>query len=189
MNDARSVLDEWNRLDRETAAEKILPCNGSHAWAKCVTAQRPIRSEEELFAVADSVWTAMPERDRQEAFDSHPRLGEAGAKAATGQSLSWSAAEQSAADPDERIRIALAETNRAYEEKFGRIFLLCATGRSAQEMLTILRARMQNDPATELQQAAEQQRLITRLRLRKWLGLPPLTCAELAAQTAAVAHT
>ena len=71
--------------------------------------------------------------------------------------------------------------NREYEEKFGRIFLLCATGRSAAEMLAILRERMQNDAATELREAAEQQRLITQLRLRKWLQMPALTCAELAA--------
>jgi 2-oxo-4-hydroxy-4-carboxy-5-ureidoimidazoline decarboxylase len=121
----------------------------------------------------------LPESDWQEAFDSHPRLGERRAKAATAQSLNWSAGEQSAANPDDAVREALAHGNREYEEKFGRIFLLCATGRSAPEMLMILRERMQNDAVTEVREAAEQQRLITRLRLRKWLQMPALTCAEL----------
>jgi 2-oxo-4-hydroxy-4-carboxy-5-ureidoimidazoline decarboxylase len=79
------------------------------------------------------------------------------------------------------VREALAEGNREYEKRFGRIFLLCATGRRTEEILTILRNRMQNDPATELREAAEQQRFITRLRLRRWLQMPPLTCAELVA--------
>jgi 2-oxo-4-hydroxy-4-carboxy-5-ureidoimidazoline decarboxylase len=142
---------------------------------------RPFATAEELFAASDSVWRALPERDWQQAFDSHPRLGEGRAKAATAQSLNWSTHEQSAVNSEHDVRAGLAQGNREYEEKFGRIFLLCATGRSAREMLAILRERMQNDAATELQEAAEQQRLITQLRLRKWLQMPGLTCAELAA--------
>jgi hypothetical protein len=102
-------------------------------------------------------------------------------KAATGKSLSWSALEQSAANPNDAVLDALVPGNREYEEKFGRIFLLCATGRSAPEMLAILRERMRNDAVTELREAAEQQRLITLLRLRRWLQMPGLTCAELVA--------
>ena len=181
MSAVNAILLEWNGLGLDDAAEVILPCNGSAVWATLLAYNRPFDSPEALLARADAIWNSLPEEDWQEAFDSHPRLGEAKAKAATAQSLSWSAGEQSAANPDEDARAALAEGNRAYEEKFGRVFLLCAAGRSAQEMLMILRERMQNDAAVELREAAEQQRLITRLRLRKWLGLPALTCAELVA--------
>jgi 2-oxo-4-hydroxy-4-carboxy-5-ureidoimidazoline decarboxylase len=180
---ANAILAEWNDLSLDDAAEVILPCNGSPVWATLVAYNRPFDSPAALFAKSDEIWRSLPEEDWQDAFDSHPRLGEQKAKAATAQSLSWSAHEQSAANPDDGVREALAQGNREYEEKFGRIFLLCATGRSAAEILAILRKRMQNDKATELHEAAEQQRLITQLRLRKWLQMPALTCEELVAST------
>lgn len=152
--------------------QTLLPCNGSRAWAIGVVNDYPYNSPEELFAAADKVWWSLPEKDWQEAFDSHPRIGEAKAKAATEKSLKWSEGEQAAANPDEDARLQLAEANKEYELKFGRIFIVCATGKSATEMLAILRKRLGNDPATELKQAAEQQRQITQLRLRKWLELP-----------------
>jgi 2-oxo-4-hydroxy-4-carboxy-5-ureidoimidazoline decarboxylase len=180
MSVANTILAEWNDLGLDEAAEVILPCNGSPVWATLVAYNRPFDSPAALFAVSDKIWRSLAEEDWKEAFDSHPRLGEQKARAATEKSLSWSAGEQSAANPDDAAREALAQGNREYEEKFGRIFLLCATGRSVQEMVSILRERMQNDAATELREAAEQQRLITQLRLRKWLQMPALTCAELA---------
>jgi 2-oxo-4-hydroxy-4-carboxy-5-ureidoimidazoline decarboxylase len=175
-----TILTEWNGLGLDDAAEVILPCNGSAVWATLVAYNRPFDSPEALLAAANHFWRSLPAEDWQEAFDSHPRLGEQKATAATEKSLTWSAHEQSAANPDDVARQALAEGNREYEAKFGRIFLLCATGRSAEEMLTILRRRMQNDAETELRESAEQQRLITQLRLRKWLQMAALTCAELA---------
>jgi len=181
MSAANTILAEWNGLGLDDAAEVILPCNGSAVWATLVAYNRPFDPPEALFTTSDKIWRSLPEEDWQEAFDSHPRLGEDKAKSAAAQSLSWSAGEQSAANPDDAVREALAQGNREYEEKFGRIFLLCAMGRTAAEMLTILQKRMQNDAATELHEAAEQQRLITRLRLRKWLQMPAMTCAELVA--------
>jgi 2-oxo-4-hydroxy-4-carboxy-5-ureidoimidazoline decarboxylase len=180
---ANTILAEWNELGLDDAADAILPCNGSPVWATLVAYNRPFDSPAALFARSDEIWRSLPEEDWREAFDSHPRLGEQRAKAATEKSLNWSAHEQSAANPGDAVREALAQGNREYEEKFGQIFLLCATGRSAAEMLAILRKRLQNDPATELREAVEQQRLITQLRLRKWLQMPPIACAELAAKT------
>jgi 2-oxo-4-hydroxy-4-carboxy-5-ureidoimidazoline decarboxylase len=176
---ANATLAEWNALGLDDAAEVILPCNGSAVWATLVAYKRPFASPEALFATSDEIWRSLAEEDWQEAFDSHPRLGESRAKAATEKSSNWSVQEQSTANPDDAVREALAQGNREYEEKFGRIFLLCATGRNAGEMLAVLRERMQNDAVTELREAVEQQRLITQLRLRKWLGLRVLTCAEL----------
>lgn len=183
MSAANTILADWNDLGLDEAADVILPCNGSAVWATLVAYNRPFDSPAALCAAADRIWRSLPEEDWQEAFDSHPRLGEQKAKVATVQSLNWSAHEQSAANPDDAVREAMTQGNREYEERFGRIFLLCATGRSAAEMLAILRERLQNDAATELREAAEQQRLITRLRLRKWLQMPALTCEELVAST------
>ena len=185
MTDADLILADWNRMDAATAADTILPCNGSRAWANGVAWLRPFVNADDLFAAGDRVWRSLSESEWQQAFDSHPRLGERKASAATEASLRWSAQEQSAANPDSAAREALARGNQEYEARFGRIFLLCATGRSAEEILAILRSRMRNDAATELREAAEQQRLITQLRLRKWLGMPAMSCAELAARTEA----
>ncbi|HEX4154863.1 MAG TPA: 2-oxo-4-hydroxy-4-carboxy-5-ureidoimidazoline decarboxylase [Acidobacteriaceae bacterium] len=180
MPAANTILEDWNGLERETAMKTILPCNGSRAWAIGMVKLRPLQTPQQLFAAADKVWQELPETDWQQAFDSHPRLGESKANSTTAQSLRWSAGEQSAAKLDGATQAALAEANRAYEAKFGRIFILCATGRSAAEVFAILEQRLRCDAATELREAAEQQRLITQLRLRKWLQLPTLTCAELA---------
>ena len=165
------TLETWNRLEQETAAQVILPCNGSLAWAIGVVNLSPFDTPEELFAASDKVWLTLPEEDWQQAFDSHPRIGEHKAKAATAQSLKWSAGEQSAANPDTATQEALSSANREYEQKFGRIFIVCATGKSAAEMLSILQARLVNDRVTELKEAAEQQRQITQIRLRKWLSV------------------
>ena len=165
-----TTLESWNTLPPTEAADAILPCNGSRAWAEQITALRPFASPFDLTCTADIVWRALPELAWQQAFDSHPRIGEHKAKAATAESLKWSAGEQSTANPDDAVKAALAAANQAYEQKFGRIFIVCATGKSATEMLAILNQRMSNDPATELREAAEQQRQITQIRLRKWLA-------------------
>lgn len=166
------VLTRWNSLDAETAAREILPCCGSRAWADGLTARRPFADAQQLSAASGEVWSALPESAWREAFASHPRIGQQHASAATAQSLAWSAEEQRAAiSPDEAARLALAEGNRQYEERFGRIFIVCAAGRSAAEILAILERRMQNTAAAEMLEAAEQQRQITQLRLRRWLGV------------------
>jgi 2-oxo-4-hydroxy-4-carboxy-5-ureidoimidazoline decarboxylase len=166
------ILESWNTLDQHAAADSILPCNGSSTWATLMAFNRPFATVEDVFRTSDQAWQSMPEEDWQQAFDSHPRIGQERAKAATEQSTAWSKGEQSKAQADEATAAALAECNRKYEAKFGRIFIVCATGKSAQEILAILKHRLSNDPANELQEAAEQQRLITQLRLRKWLQIP-----------------
>jgi 2-oxo-4-hydroxy-4-carboxy-5-ureidoimidazoline decarboxylase len=165
-----ATLAAFNALDPAAAAQAILPCNGSLAWAEGVAALRPLRNIEQLCAASDKVWLALSHKAWQHAFDSHPRIGEQQAKAATAASLAMSAHEQSAAQLTDDIQQQLADANREYEAKFGRIFIICASGKSAAEMLAILRARLSNDPTTELHEAAEQQRQITQLRLRKWLN-------------------
>jgi 2-oxo-4-hydroxy-4-carboxy-5-ureidoimidazoline decarboxylase len=164
------TLAAWNALDPAAAAQAILPCNGSLAWAEGVAALRPFTSIDPLLAASDKVWLGLSHKAWQHAFDSHPRIGEQHAKSASAASLALSAAEQSAAQLNQQTQAALAAANAVYEKKFGRIFLVCATGKTAAEMLAILERRLANDPATELHEAAEQQRQITQLRLRKWLN-------------------
>src|ERR1700679_2042074 len=163
------VLTRWNALDPITAASEILPCCGSQAWAEALTASRPIGDELTLFESSTKIWRTLPEAAWQQAFDSHPRIGQQHAQHATEQSLRWSTQEQSTATTTDNTRQTLAEANLRYEEKFHRIFLVCANGRSSAEIITILESRMPNDPATELREAAEQQRQITELRLHRWL--------------------
>ncbi len=136
-----------------------------------MTSARPFSNIDDLLAKADSVWWSLDKEDWLEAFRAHPKIGEKKAAAAqTEQARSWSAKEQSATSgaATEVIR-ALAEGNREYEQRFGFIYIVCATGKSSEEMLTILNARLQNDSETELSNAAEEQRKITRLRLEKLL--------------------
>jgi 2-oxo-4-hydroxy-4-carboxy-5-ureidoimidazoline decarboxylase len=168
MND---VLARWNSLDPESATREILPCCGSQAWAEALTAKRPYTNEASLFATSDAIWLSLPEDAWQQAFDSHPRIGQKHTQTqATEESLRWSAQEQRAAlSEDTAAKLSLEDANRRYEQRFGRIFIVCASGKSASEILSILEARMNNDPQTELHEAAEQQRQITQLRLHRWL--------------------
>jgi 2-oxo-4-hydroxy-4-carboxy-5-ureidoimidazoline decarboxylase len=165
------VLTQWNSLDQDAAAEAVLPCCGSRAWAAELAAKRPLADEAALLAASSAVWLGLPEQAWQEAFDSHPRIGEQKAqKHATAASLHSSAQEQLVAlSTDESAKVALKEANHRYEERFGRIFIICASGRSASEILAALEVRMSNDEATEIREAAEQQRQITALRLKRWL--------------------
>jgi 2-oxo-4-hydroxy-4-carboxy-5-ureidoimidazoline decarboxylase len=168
MND---VLNRWNSLDAESATREILPCCGSQAWAAALTAKRPYTNEAALFETSDTIWRSLPEAAWQQAFDSHPRIGQKRAQTQTAEeSLRWSAQEQrTALTADTSAKLSLKNANHRYEQRFNRIFIVCASGKSSSEILSILEARMNNDPQTELLEAAEQQRQITQLRLRRWL--------------------
>lgn len=169
---ANSVLACWNALSASAAASEILPCCGSAAWAKKMASRRPFEDVSQLLEASDRVWAAIKEEDWSEAFDSHPRIGQSHARAATAESLVWSSEEQRAAMSDEEAtKEALAAGNQRYERRFGRIFIICASGKSSREILSILNARMNNTPPVEWREAGEQQRQITQLRLRRWLGV------------------
>jgi OHCU decarboxylase len=136
-----------------------------------MAARRPFGDMRAVLDAADEVWRGLRPDDWLEAFRAHPRIGEKKAAAEQGEAARrWSEKEQggvAAAGAD--TLAALAAENAAYDAKFGHIFIVCATGKSADEMLAILRARMGNDPAAELTVAAEEQRKITRIRLEKML--------------------
>jgi 2-oxo-4-hydroxy-4-carboxy-5-ureidoimidazoline decarboxylase len=166
-----AVLARWNSLPVDEAAEEVLPCCGSKNWARQMAARRPILTEAALLSACDEVWENLPAPDWMEAFASHPRIGEPSGPSKSEKSAGWSKQEQrKVSDATDDIRAALAEGNRAYEQRFHRTFIACATGKSAPEILQILRRRLRNDDAAELQEAAEQQRQIANLRLKKWLS-------------------
>jgi OHCU decarboxylase len=169
LTDIKDTLSRLNSLPSAKARDELLKCCGSARWAAEVAARRPYASAAELEETADRVWRQLSAADWLEAFRAHPRIGERKAAAAlSAEARAWSEREQAGATAaDAATRAALEANNRAYEERFGFIFIVCATGKTAAEMLALLEARLRNDRETELRVAAEEQRKITRLRLRK----------------------
>ena len=163
-----------NRLTGEEARAALLDCCGSARWAREVASLRPFRDVGHLLDAGERIWFALGRVDWLEAFRAHPRIGEKKAAGPVSEDARrWSEREQSRASAAaEETKAALAEGNRAYEEKFGFIFIVCATGKTAREMLAILRGRMKNDAETELRAAAAEQWRITELRLKKLLNVP-----------------
>jgi 2-oxo-4-hydroxy-4-carboxy-5-ureidoimidazoline decarboxylase len=164
-----SGISAFDALPPHEAAMLLETCCGSTAWVEGMTLRRPFGTLHVLLEMADRVWWSLTPDDWREAFDHHPRIGEQTAAAARQiRARDWSADEQRGASAaGEDVRQALADGNREYERRFGYIYLVCATGKSAEEMLALLEQRMTNDPATELRVAAGEQAKITRLRLEK----------------------
>jgi 2-oxo-4-hydroxy-4-carboxy-5-ureidoimidazoline decarboxylase len=165
-----STLDAWNEADEAAALAAMVACCGARRWAAAMTALRPFENVFELSEAADRVWGTMEERDWMEAFACHPRIGDRIVAKTSAQAVLWSHQEQSQANAaDERLLARLAEGNALYEQRFGFTYIVCATGKSAAEMLAILERRLDRTRGDELREAAEQQRQITQLRLGKWL--------------------
>jgi 2-oxo-4-hydroxy-4-carboxy-5-ureidoimidazoline decarboxylase len=165
-------LAQLNRLPAAEAAEHLGACCGASRWVEGMIARRPFADMESLLAASDREWRQCGPKDWVEAFAHHPRIGERHATATVSATArGWSSGEQgAAARADDATRAALARGNAAYERRFDRIYIVCATGRSAQELLADIERRMQHDPDRELAVAAEEQGKITRLRLLKLLG-------------------
>jgi OHCU decarboxylase len=164
------TLAEFNALPSAQAESLLMDCCGSARWAASVAARRPYATVEALHKSADAIWWNVERTDWLEAFSHHPQIGD---KPASGSESvrRWAEGEQTGARAaTEDVKARLARANRAYFEKFGYIYIVCATGKTAEGMLAILNQRLQNDLPSELSIAAEQQRLITRLRLEKLLA-------------------
>jgi 2-oxo-4-hydroxy-4-carboxy-5-ureidoimidazoline decarboxylase len=166
------ALARWHTLPPSDAAAEVLSCCGSRAWAAQMAAKRPYADEQSLFAAADNCWRHLAETDWMEAFRSHPRIGEKHAQdQTTVASAAWSRSEQRQMnDAHAAILLRMQEGHHKYEERFGRIFIVCATGKQPAELLRILEDRLTNPPEEELQESALQQQQIMQLRLRKWLA-------------------
>lgn len=164
-------LEKLNNISSEIAVSKFLDCCGSRRWANLMTKARPFADFALLLNQAAQIWQNLEPEDWLEAFASHPKIGshKAAPKQQT-QSAEWSKGEQSGTQTaDTSVLEELAEANYLYEKKFGYIFIVCATGKSAAEMLEICRNRLNNDAEKELRIAAEEQRKITEIRLKKLL--------------------
>ena len=151
------------------ASNLLRSCCGATRWVEGMIARRPFGSEGALLEAADEVWWSLGEADWREAFAHHPRIGESRAAAEQSErARGWSGSEQSGMSAaDDSVRRELAEANAAYEARFGYICIICATGKGAREMLDATTLRLSNPPGIELRIAAEEQRKITALRLRK----------------------
>lgn len=162
-------LADLNSLSPSEAESELLKCCGSKNWARRLMSEHPFESLTQLFESADQIWWSLAPRDWLEAFHSHPKIGEQKAAAAVAvEAQRWSEDEQSGIRDSAAATIAaLAQLNREYEEKFGYIFIVCASGKTSAEMLAILRQRLRNNPEEELRLAAAEQAKITELRLKK----------------------
>ena len=165
------TLHELNTLPPQQLKEELMKCCGSSAWVNKMLPFFPADDLVELLEDAEEQWYKCSEEDWKEAFAHHPKIGDtASLKKKFAATAQWASGEQSGINTASRETIeALAKGNTAYEKKFGYIFIVCATGKPAQEMLDLLNERLLNDPKDELQVAADEQNKITKLRLEKLL--------------------
>lgn len=174
------TLDELNSLSSVAAARVLHACGGNRRWVDAMLARRPFASVAAVLDACDVAWRDTGPSDWREAFAGHPRIGERAPedrrrddRGPEDRGPNWAAAEQSeVAAADAAKRAALAEANREYEERFGHIFLVSASGKGATELLALMRRRMRNAPDEELAVAGDELRKIARLRLEKLLGAP-----------------
>jgi 2-oxo-4-hydroxy-4-carboxy-5-ureidoimidazoline decarboxylase len=183
-------MDALKRLDAlpgPGARAAFLRCCGSRSWADAMLSGRPYRDEPTLLAAAERAFAALSREDWLEAFSHHPRIGDRGSLAQRfphtpsewpvdprGQAAGWSQSEQGGvAGAGEDVLNTLLHANSQYETRFGYIFIVCATGKSAAEMLALLQGRLPNGPEAELEIAAAEQRKITAIRLMKLLSEGP----------------
>lgn len=162
-------LNHINQLDSDAAVEAFLKCCGSERWARALAAARPFSSDDDLLAKADQAFQSLEKIDWLDAFAAHPKIGDIDSlRKKYGNTKDWAQNEQAGvAGSTDEVLEKLSSGNSAYEERFGYIFIVCATGKSAAEMLAILESRIDNDKENELGIAAEEQRKITRIRLEK----------------------
>ena len=162
-------IAEFDHLDIEKKKEILKQCCGSPAWVEKMLTIPPAEDLIDLFEDAEEKWDECNEADWKEAFSHHPRIGDI--NSLTGKFAStanWAGEEQSLVkEATKQVLQSLAEGNKLYEEKFGYIFIVCATGKSPEEMLGGLTARLHNSPAEEIKIAMEEQNKITKLRLEK----------------------
>jgi 2-oxo-4-hydroxy-4-carboxy-5-ureidoimidazoline decarboxylase len=165
------TLAAWlDTAPAEQAADALRRCCGSRRWVEGMLAARPFGTDDAVFAAADRIWRRATPTDVREALLHHPEIGADldALRRRFATTATWSAGEQAGMQgaDDDTIR-ALRDDNLRYRERFGHLFVVCATGKTAAEMLALLRSRLGNDPTTEIAIAAEEQGKITRLRLEK----------------------
>lgn len=170
-SDCQAKIDAFNGMTEDSARQTMRALCGSETWVERMCAGRPFESDHQLREQVESTFDELADEDWLAAFAHHPKIGDLDSlKAKYAGNREWSGGEQAGVNAaDEATLIALAKGNKEYESRFGYIFIVCASGKSAAEMLRLLKERLDNESSAELKLAAEEQRKITRLRLEKWL--------------------
>ncbi|QHV94193.1 2-oxo-4-hydroxy-4-carboxy-5-ureidoimidazoline decarboxylase [Spirosoma endbachense] len=165
------ILPELNQLPVNQLKAALVTCCGSTAWVNEMAKTFPVESKESLFEQAEISWFSLNESDWREAFDHHPKIGDINSlREKFANTSTWASGEQSGVSTaSQQVLEDLSEGNRLYETKFGYIFIVCATGKSADEMLEILNSRLPNSPEDEILIAMQEQNKITKIRLEKLL--------------------
>jgi allantoicase len=170
--DRLTGIARLNYLSRRQAAEALYDCCSSKKWVERVLARRPFADDSALLDSAEEAFASLGRKDWLTIFRSHPAIGAKKAAAKqTATARDWSAGEQALAQKGSAETLAvLGAANEAYEATFGHVFLICATGKSSEQILNSLQERLGHDAETEMRIAGDEQRKITRLRLEKLLG-------------------
>jgi 2-oxo-4-hydroxy-4-carboxy-5-ureidoimidazoline decarboxylase len=166
------IIEELNKLSKEKVFEELFKCCGSTQWAQNLTDFKPFKSKEELLRLSDMIWTSCENEEVLEAFLHHPKIGDIKSlEKKFASTKEWASGEQAGVNvATHTTLVALAEGNEAYEKKFGFIFIVCATGKTADEMLALLNTRLKNDADKEFQIAKAEQNKITHIRLEKLIA-------------------
>jgi 2-oxo-4-hydroxy-4-carboxy-5-ureidoimidazoline decarboxylase len=166
------TIEQFNQLPESTVKEELIKCCESNNWINKVSIKRPYKNARELYDYADAAWSTCTAQDGLEAFTHHPKIGDLkNLQKKFASTSQWAGNEQKSVESASmEVLERLAKQNDAYEERFGFIFIVCATGKSAQEMLDLLEGRINNDRDTEIKIAMGEQGKITQLRLKKLLA-------------------
>jgi len=166
------TIEEINKTDDELIIEQFMMCCGSTNWAQAMADARPFDSAEDLHTTAVAIWQGLEDSDWLEAFTHHPKIGDIeNLRKKFASTAEWAEGEQSgAAQASEAVLKKLADLNKVYEKKYGYIFIVCATGKTAEEMLALLENRLDNPKEKELKIAVGEQQKITTIRLNKLLA-------------------
>ena len=164
-------LNIISNITVQNSSDLFSKCCGSEKWQKSMLSSLPFDSKEEMISRSEKIWYSLDKKDWLESFSHHPKIGDLKSlKEKYSETKNFAENEQSAAkEASMETLTELAKYNEDYEKKFGYIFIVCATGKSADEMLSIIKNRIQNDPETEIKIAMEEQNKITKLRLEKLL--------------------
>ena len=165
------TIETLNALDSSEAAAQFNLCCGATNWIKIMNQSRPFQNKNEVYQQAESIWFSLSSEDWLEAFTHHPKIGDIDSlRKKFHNTKSISKNEQSGVNnATESTLKNLAESNQLYEDKFGFIFIVCATGKSSDEMLALIKMRLNNNAKIEMQNAAKEQNKITQLRLKTLL--------------------
>ncbi len=165
-------LQQLNSLSEQELHNELQKCCGSQRWLAAMLAARPYNTEAAIYALNDTIWSELSEQDYLQAFAQHPMIGDLKSlKEKFSASADWASDEQQGANhASMEILTALSQGNHDYLQKFGFIFIVCASGKSAEQMLSLLEQRLSNERDTELIIAASEQNKITNLRLKKLLS-------------------